>query len=172
MEPARWTRAGKTQPYASPATNRNLLKGATVIDVVEALDLLEQCVTERGCDYVYAPRWRMRGGYSTCVYAYKGKPDCIIGLALAKSGVPVETLQTLSSSRLACLYSGDRLAIDLTLGAVAVFRAAQGAQDQGLSWGVALRRATLIAGRYFDLIPAALVADASDHYGAKRCAPG
>ncbi|MDT4903312.1 MAG: hypothetical protein QOH52_1328 [Pseudonocardiales bacterium] len=138
-----------------------------MIDVVQALDLLEQCVSERGCGYVYAPKWSARDGYSTCQYVHNGKPDCIIGLAFAKSGVPVETLQTLSGDRLAGLHSEHRLPIHLTLGALVVFRAAQRAQDQGLSWGVALRQATLIAGRYFDLIPAAIVADAFDRYGAE-----
>jgi hypothetical protein len=142
-----------------------------MIDVVQALDLLEQCVAERGCDYVYAPRWKVRGGYSTCLYAHDGEPDCIIGLALAKSGLPVETLHLLNGDRLAGLYSARLLPMDITLGALAVFRAAQGAEDQGLSWGVALREATLTAGRYFDLIPPAIVADAFDTYRAERRHP-
>lgn len=143
-----------------------------MIDVVQALDLLEWCVTERGCDYVYVPRRQVRGGYSTCEYVHNGKPDCIVGLALAKSGVSVEALHKLGGDRLAGPYSAHCLPVDLTFGALAVFRAAQGAQDQGLSWGMAFHRATLIAGRYFELIPGALVADAFDRYRQERCAPG
>jgi hypothetical protein len=131
-----------------------------MIDVVQALDLLDRCVAERGCDYAYAPRWTAHGGYSTCQYVHDGEPDCMIGLALAKSGMPVEALRMLGSDRLAGLYSAHRLPIDLTLGALAVFRAAQRAQDEGQCWGVALRQARLIAGRYFGLIPSAVVADA------------
>jgi hypothetical protein len=150
-----------------------------MIDVVHALDLLEQCVAERGCGYVYAPR-QLRGGYSTCLYVHNGKPDCIIGLALAKSGVPVAALQEFGGDRLAGLYSAHRLPVDLTIGALAVFRAAQGAQDQGLAWGAAFRKATLIAGRYLDLIPPAVFADAFDRYraetaslaGRSDCVPG
>jgi hypothetical protein len=138
-----------------------------MIDMVQALDLLEQCVAERGCDYVYAPRGTAHGGYSTCLYTHNGKPDCIVGLALAKSGVPVEALQTINGDRLAGLYSEHRLPVDITLGTLAVFRAAQGAQDQGLSWGVALQQATVAADRFFDLIPPAIVTDAFDRYRAE-----
>jgi hypothetical protein len=142
-----------------------------MIDVVHALGLIEQCVAERGCDFVYAPRRTVRGAHSTCFYAHNGKPDCMIGLALAKSGVPAETLHTLNGDRLDRLYSAHRFPIDITLGAVAVFRAAQGAQDQGLNWGVALRQARLAAGRYLDLLPPAILADAFDRHGPDNCAP-
>jgi hypothetical protein len=141
-----------------------------MIDMIQAVDLLEQCVVERGFDYMYPPSWTVRGEYSTCLYARDGKPDCIIGLALAKSGMPVEVLQTLGGNRLAGLYSAHRLPIDLTLGALAVLSTAQRVQDEGHSWGVALRQATLIAGRYFDVIPRAVVADAIDRYRVEICA--
>jgi hypothetical protein len=51
------------------------------------------------------------------------------------------------------LYSRDGLPDGLTLGALAVFDAAQRAQDRGYAWGDTLAYAERVAVRFVDLIP-------------------
>lgn len=61
------------------------------------------------------------------------------------------------------LYTQGQLPVRLTLGAVAVFDAAQRTQDRGFAWGDALNHATAVALRFLDLLPdAAFGAATSD----------
>jgi hypothetical protein len=83
------------------------------------------------------------GGPSACVYEYNGSADCLIGQALYKAGAPIEVLRRLNEC--GAIYSHmvkpllEEFDIFLTPQAIDVFSAAQGCQDQGDTWGEALR---------------------------------
>lgn len=102
---------------------------------------MEQAVRERGPDFVYPKGesgWRLNpSGMCRYVRTDKEEPACLIGLALFKLGVPLEELRGYESS-------GADIVIDGTtsLGHEDVFAAAttaQSIQDEGSTWGEALR---------------------------------
>jgi hypothetical protein len=63
-----------------------------VIDIGTALDLLAAAVADRGEDFVYQPVWKEESRCLTCRYANRGTADCIVGQALAFTGVGVHEL--------------------------------------------------------------------------------
>jgi hypothetical protein len=111
------------------------------IDAAKALDLLAGAVKARGEDYMYDAEGRHGGA---CYYATDGKPDCMVGQALADAGVPIDTLNALNPKGAFAQDAVDYLRgndVDITPGARKVFRAAQRRQDMGVLWGSAYRNA-------------------------------
>ena len=108
------------------------------ITLSEAMRAMEWAVTERGEGYVYPPG-------ANCLYARDGEPDCLIGMALHRIGVPVETLAEMNDPgeidnrptlvRLAA--GGFRLDAD----ALIAMQAAQSCQDTEGTWGRAMTEA-------------------------------
>lgn len=124
-----------------------------LFDVPEVLVALEAAVAERGADYVYDYGSTPSGN---CVYVGSdGTPSCIVGVALSKLGVSVETLKAEGQTGAAggrtpfnaiAIGSRSDLAALLTPAAVNVLAAAQFRQDSGESWGEALNAARRAAG--------------------------
>jgi hypothetical protein len=134
---------------ASPAS-----QAAQLIDVGIALDLLARVVDDCGEDFTSTPvagPSHPRRGY---VYALDGRPQCIVGHALARASVDVAQLEQMRDEHLRDLYRDGRLPVKLSLGALTALDAAQRSQDRGLTWGAALEDATAAAARYFDLVSA------------------
>lgn len=108
------------------------------IDKERAITLVTEVVTERGEDYCYTGK---------CRYVRFGEPSCLIGVALHKAGVPVETLahfDTCIDSSITHLEREGELRlhnITLTPGAVTVFEKAQQLQDDGHPYGDVLNEA-------------------------------
>jgi hypothetical protein len=99
---------------------------------------MRAAVAERGEDYVYP---REERGYA-CVYTFNGEPDCLIGLALFKMGVPITFLQD-------CDGMNNALGVLLDLGfsryVADAADWAQSLQDKGHTWGESL-------GGYFQML--------------------
>ena len=125
----------------------------TVIDMGTALDLLAAAVHHRGVDFVYQPVWVEEPRYLTCRYASVAGPDCIVGHALAYAGVDLPTLEAMSDDGVDDLYAAGRFPCRLTLGALAVLRAAQQSQDRGFRWGDVLADAEATAVKVLGLLP-------------------
>lgn len=119
-----------------------------LIDIGGALDLLATAVKQRGEYYVYRPIPVGRRMYAAC-----GGSQCIVGHALSLAQVSDEGLEALRGRCVRELYADDQLPVRLTLGALAVFDAAQRAQDRGSAWGDALDHAARVAVRFLDLLP-------------------
>ncbi len=135
-----------------------------VIDATAAYALLMD-VTSGRLDYRYEVRpvagWETapeddKSYYERCDYVRNGAPSCIVGHALYHAGVPTELLMILDGDPdrvggiSAFNISDDRrerhlgdieFPVSITDGAAHVFSAAQQAQDEGISWGEALREA-------------------------------
>jgi hypothetical protein len=131
-----------------------------LIDIGRALELLATAVKQRGEYYAYPP---IPVGHRRCMYATSRGPQCIVGHALSLAQVSDEGLQALRGRGVRELYAQGRLPVRLTLGALAVFDAAQRTQDRGYAWGDALDHAARVALRFLDLLPdAAFGAATSD----------
>jgi hypothetical protein len=129
-----------------------------VIDIVEALDLLESCVRDRGAGY-RSPRRGLPGVSRTGANdAFPTATDSIVTLALSKAGAPLTALSPLTQLSVADVYASGRHPVGLTLGAVVVFRAAEAAQRRGQTWAMSLQAALLAASRFVELIPDGLAA--------------
>lgn len=88
----------------------------------------------------------------------------LVGAALHNLGVTVSELIGMGPLKIDYLYEEGKLPFDLSLGALAVYRAAQRTQD-GLtggdrSWGAAFDNAVVAASRVIDLMPESVVATA------------
>jgi hypothetical protein len=129
-----------------------------VIDMGTALDLLAAVVRHRGRDFVYQPIWVEEPRYLTCRYANVGAPDCIVGQALAYAGIDVPVLEAMYDDGVEDLYFEGRFPCRVTLGALAVLRAAQQSQDRGCAWGEVLANAEATAVKILDLLPDAAFA--------------
>jgi succinate dehydrogenase/fumarate reductase flavoprotein subunit len=125
----------------------------TVIDIGLALDLLAAVVRNRGTDFVRQPMGVEEPRKFTCRYANGGTPNCIVGQVLAHVGIDVPALEALGEDGVGDLYAAGRLPCRVTLGAVAVLRAAQRCQDRGCRWGEVLDDAVHAALRILDLLP-------------------
>ncbi|MCW2541144.1 MAG: hypothetical protein JWN95_2869 [Frankiales bacterium] len=140
-------RAEATATSASPAARDH------AIDIVDALDLLDRCVRERGEGY-RKPRRHLRA--ISCTVgddAFPSATDGIVTLALSKAGAPRAALRALAHESLADLYASGRCPFNLTLGAVVVFRAAEAAERRGQTWLMGLQAAVAAASRFVVLIP-------------------
>lgn len=96
-------------------------------------DLLARAVEEKGADYVYPEAEKAQYliiGDPVCSYFYEGKPSCIIGHVLSYLG----RTKASEGSNASTVLRG----FGFTLGELAAAQSAQGAQDQGGTWGGAL----------------------------------
>jgi hypothetical protein len=146
-------RTSVTSPHATGRVRAGGRQPENVIDLGTALDLLAAAVRQRGADFVYRPVWVDEHRYLTCMYAHRGAPDCIVGYALAQAGVSVRALEAMRDDGVEELYLEGRFPVDVTLGALAVLRAAQQSQDRGCCWGDVLAQANAVAIRLLDLVP-------------------
>jgi hypothetical protein len=123
-----------------------------MIDIVDALDLIDRCVHERGDSY-RSPRSRDPAGpvsrrFPTCPAA----SDSIVTLVLTKAGTPHAVISGLASTSVADAYASGERDLNLTVGAVVVLRAAQAVERRGQTWGVAREAAVRAASRFADLM--------------------
>lgn len=112
-----------------------------VIDADEAERLLKAAVKERGEGYVYQPTMDSGG---SCLYVHQDErgndvPGCLIGLALNKAGLPLDTLKAHNWVSIRTLSKS--LPIEITSQALDVLTMAQMRQDQRRPWGEAVSRA-------------------------------
>jgi hypothetical protein len=132
---------------------------AKLIRSKRVLELLDECVAEKGADYVYSTEGFLGMG-GACMYVHsKGtaatdfiaaeiihrEPGCIVGHVLHKPGVSLEAMSD-------CGFEGDDVwgifpilknqhGIAFTNKAKAALSVAQAVQDDHTSWGDAVRSA-------------------------------
>jgi hypothetical protein len=124
-----------------------------VIDVGIALDLLGAVAERYGDEFVYRPASMEPARYLTCGYVSRSQSDCVVGQALALAGVSAAELDAMGDAGLKDIYLQGKCPVRLTLGALAVLRAAQDSQDRGSRWGDVLAHATAAARRILDIVP-------------------
>jgi hypothetical protein len=129
-----------------------------VIDIIDALDLLDRCVRDRGDGY----RSLSRGD------AFPTATDSIVALALSKAGAPLTALSPLAHTPIAELYASGRPPLPLTLGAVVVFRAAESVDRRGQTWATSYQAALRAASRFVELIPDKVVSCAAEAEAATQ----
>jgi hypothetical protein len=122
--------------------------GTSIIDLGRALDLLTAAVMQRGESFVF-----VAGRHQSCLYRAAGGPQCLVGRCLSLAGVEDEYLDALAGHAVRELYRRGTLPVQLTLGALVLFDAAQRGQDRGYAWGEALEYAVGVAERFLDLLP-------------------
>jgi len=106
---------------------------------------LQTLVDAAGEDFVYTQRPDTAG--TKCVYVHEGKPDCIVGQFLAGLGVSIERLER-ADARFGGVPAYELLDQLVHEGVVegswwtfSALNSAQSAQDDGNTWGEALRSA-------------------------------
>jgi hypothetical protein len=151
-------------PFAGPSDP------VPVIDIGHALDLLAAAVAGSGDDLTYEPVRIGESGYLTSRHASRhaarSGPDCIVRQALAFADVCVQELTAIPEVGVRELYIRGELPVTLTLGALAVFHAAQDSQDHGCRRDDLLAHANAAALRFLDLLPDTIfpaVADTDGH---------
>jgi hypothetical protein len=77
----------------------------------------------------------------------------MVVLALRKAGASPAVLNALAHMSVAELYASGRRPLNLTLGALVVFRAAETVERRGQTWLMALQAAAGAASRLVELIP-------------------
>jgi hypothetical protein len=143
------------------------------LDIVDALDLLDRCVRERGEGYRSLPQ-RLSAGTDD---ASPAAPDGIVTLALSKAGAPRTALGPLAHTPVVEGGAAGRARPNLTLGAVVVFRAAESVERRGQTWAMSLQAAERAASKFLELIPDSLVGGAAEaatrsHRGAPPAQAG
>lgn len=118
-------------------------KAPAEIDGAHALSLLQEVVAERP-DYVYE---RPVADSPQCLYVLDNEPSCLVAQVLHRAGYSVETLSGLDGQGPISDAVREVPAIVLTGDAAAILEAAQGAQDDGETWGDALAVARREASR-------------------------
>lgn len=110
--------------------------------------VLDALLKEFGEDYVY-PGSKDKA----CYYVANGQPSCLVGQVLYRLGVPIETLEEYDEVGSVFELSNSEYSLDgktaLERGGVSVgddrvlniLDSAQGWQDQGKTWGEAVRQA-------------------------------
>jgi hypothetical protein len=122
--------------------------GTPMIDLGRALDLLTTAVGQRRVV-------RLRHGpASVRPVQGSGGPQGLVGRCLSLAGANDRDLDALDGRALRELYRRGALPVQLTLGALVVFDAAQRGQDRGYGWDEALEYAVGVAERFLDLVPA------------------
>lgn len=92
---------------------------------------LEESVAEKGADYVYiAPV--IVGGIHSCLYAIDGQPSCLIGHALYRLGVSIQTLESIGAIPIGSIA---REFGPMENKLVLALSSAQSSQDHGETWG-------------------------------------
>ena len=125
------------------------------IDARRALELLIDVVDQYGEDTVYEKIVDLRAGsdpdsnYSPgCWYEYNNEPSCLVAHALHNAGVPLHVLRQLdlgghAAAELDVLDVGD-LSEHVTEDAARIFNTAQVYQDNGDTWGEALKASRFV----------------------------
>lgn len=117
------------------------------LDYARTLELLNECVQERGADFTYESPEVATGG---CFYAHpieggNPEPACIVGLVMSKLGISSKWLQKNntcgSSSALVELAIEDGLIESITVKAKMLLYRTQYDQDRDISWGEAVNSA-------------------------------
>jgi hypothetical protein len=128
------------------------------IDVVDALDLLDRCVCERGQGYRTTTRPRTPGlrtdrdlSLSSAVW-----PDGMVSYALLCSAVFGAADRVADPGTGTDVAAAGWDASVLTLGASVVFRAAESTDRRGGTWGEAQTHALRAAARFVAVIPDSL----------------
>jgi len=114
--------------------------------MVKAVDDLEYIVDQFGHDHVYVKEpkpGQPAYGNGGCWYVKDGEPDCLIAKFLFNRGWTIEELSS-CESRSVFSASGD-YPDRLTNDEVSILSTAQQVQDNGKTWGEALRAAKLEA---------------------------
>lgn len=108
---------------------------------------LKALVDEQGSDYVYPKRSYGFSSGEVCRYVHEGKPDCIVGQFLAARGVPLEYLKEADTAYSGGGEPGDELlhslarkeVINIDVKSISVLFEVQHLQDNGRTWGDAVR---------------------------------
>jgi len=121
------------------------LERARIKVIVKAIDDLEDIVNEYGHDYIYEAVSREDNSFNftSCWYVKDDQPDCLIAKFLFRRGWTIEELK--SCERMNVHAASQRFPDRLTRDEVSILMAAQQAQDNGKTWGVALDKAKLEA---------------------------
>jgi hypothetical protein len=85
--------------------------------------------------------------------AFPAATESIVTLALSKAGAPLTAIRPLAHTPVADVYASGRHPLNLTLGAVVVFRAAESMERYGQTWAMSLQAARRAASRFVELIP-------------------
>jgi hypothetical protein len=139
-----------------------------VIDIADALDLLESCVRDRGEGYRSPRRHLSAVSPSGRNDVSLAATDSIVTLALRKAGVPLMALPPLAHTPVAEVYASGHPCLNLTLGAVVVFRAAESEEWRGQTWVMAFQAALRAASRFVELIPDTVAGSAAEAVDASR----
>jgi hypothetical protein len=133
-----------------------------MIDIVEALDLLDGCVRERGSSYRTPGRPALRSTDGGHPDVERPATEGIVALAMTKGGVAPGEVSRLAGRHIADVYSPGRdRCLNLTVGAVVVFRAAELVERRGETWGACLQGAVRTAARFVEVLPDSSCAGAS-----------
>jgi hypothetical protein len=125
-----------------------------VIDILDALDVLDSCVRDRGESHRPAGRHGSASGprsrYARCAPV----SDSITTQVLTRAGAPSAAISRLAGRSIGDAYASGERDLGVTVGAVAVLRAAESVERDGGTWGLAQEAAVRAAARFVDLIPA------------------
>jgi hypothetical protein len=124
-----------------------------MIDIVDALDLLNSCVRDRGENYRSPALDESTASASWRYDAGRAVTDDIVTRALASAATPTTTGSWLMRGSVVDAYASGQNPFNLTLGAVIVLRAAQSTERRGATWGASLEAALRGASRFVELIP-------------------
>lgn len=124
------------------------------ITLAEAISHAEAIVAEFGEDHVY--HLVVDDAFGDCYYVSDdGRPDCIVAHILHRHGVPIEALKMWENHNAHEMgpkgLTSNRAPAPtrplVTAEAVPFLSELQGSQDQGSTWGLALRRGLDVAAR-------------------------
>lgn len=114
------------------------------LDLKTAIALVRDAIAEKGEDYVY------QKVNNTCVYSVNGEPSCLVGEVLIRHGVEANWFdETSSNSEPAedvARMAGADYDFEAPFSTRAFLSNIQASQDEGISWGDALRMA--LKGQY------------------------
>jgi len=108
----------------------------------EVAEILAELILEYGPDFVYEERKSSNTGGGGCRYVWDGKPDCAVGHALHRMGVPLDVLASYDAGGGTIAFPViDNLAdlgyFQMDHEAASFLSRFQNAQDTGTPWGLA-----------------------------------
>jgi hypothetical protein len=126
-----------------------------MIDIVDALDLLNSCVRDRDENYRSPALDESTASASWRYDAGRAVTDDIVTRALASAATPTTTGSWLIRRSVVDAYASGQNPFNLTLGAVIVLRAAELTDRRGETWGLSVAAAMRAASRFVEPIPVA-----------------